>query len=156
MKTKKAICFIVPLFFIACESDKEKFERAARECAQKNTIENLELSLYGYSSKDANSVSVKIQRSGKIIEDYKDTIPKKFSDSLRLRRDYTIKKNILLSDTLFVKIADEPTKKLYGFSYAVQPHFSMMDRNYGCRFSSFIENGKIMNDYRVVFTKKAE
>jgi hypothetical protein len=30
----------------------------------------------------------------------------------------------------------------------------MMDRNYGCRFSSFIENGKIMNDYRVVFTKK--
>ena len=153
---KKAIYFIVPLFFIACESDKEKFERAARECSQKNSIENLELSFYGYSTMDANSVSIKIQRGGKIIKDYKDTIPKKFTDSLRLRRDYTIKQNILLNDTLLVKIADEPTKKLYGFSYAVQAHFSMMDRNYGCTFSSFTENGKIMKDYRVVFTKKTE
>lgn len=154
MKLKKAVWFIVPLFFIACESDKEKFAQAERECSQKNSIDKLELNFFGYSSKEANSVSIKIQRSDKIIEDYMDTIPKKFSDSIRLRRNYTIKKNILLTDTLMVKIADEATKKIYGFGYAVQPHFSMMDRNYGCEFSSFVEDGKIMKESTVVFTKR--
>ena len=116
-KMKKAVWFIVPLFLMACESEHTKFVRAERECLQKNSIDKLELSLYGYSAKDVNSVSVKIHRSGKIIADYNDTIPKKFRDSIRLRRDYTIERKILLTDTLFVKIAGEPTRKLYGFSF---------------------------------------
>ena len=153
MKLKKALCFILPLFFMACESEHEKFARAERECSQKTSIDKLELSLYGYSYEDANSVCIKIQRSGKIIADYMDTIPKKFNDPSRLRRDYTIKKNILLTDTLMVKIADEPAKKLYGFSYAVQPHFSMMDRDYGCEFSSFVADGTIVKESTVVFIK---
>ena len=117
MKMKRALYFIVPLFLTACESEHEKLARAERECMQKNSIDNLELSLYGYSAKDVNSVSVKIQRSGKIIADYNDTIPKKFRDSIRLCRDYSIEKKILLTDSLFVKIAGEPTRKLYGFSF---------------------------------------
>ena len=114
----------------------------------------MELSLYGYSAKEVSSVSIKIQRSGKIIDDYKDTIPKKFTDSIRLRRDYTIEKKILLTDTFFVKIAGEPTRKLYGFSYAVHAQFSMMNRDYGCRFSSFVADGKTFEESTVVFTKK--
>jgi len=45
-----------------------------------------------------------------------------------LRRGYPIEKNILLTDTLLIEIADEPTRKLLGFSYAVRPFFSMVDK----------------------------
>lgn len=155
MKLKTTLWFIVPMFFISCESDKEKFARAERECAEKNSIEKLEVSLYGYSVKDASLVSIKIKRSGELIEDYQDTISTKFSDSSRLRRDYTIRKNILLTDTVMVTIANEPARKIYGFSYAVNPHFTMMDSNFGCEFSSFIMDGEMLNESTVSLIKRS-
>ncbi|WP_025144326.1 hypothetical protein [Pedobacter jeongneungensis] len=154
MKFIKVVPVIIMLFFIACESDETKFARAEKECSQKNSLDRLELSLSGYAIKDADSVSVKILRSGKIIADYKDTITKKFFDSLRLQRHYTIERRILLSDTLIIKIAGEPAKKIYGFAYAVNPHFTMMNSNWGCEFSSYIMDGQLVKDYQVSFINK--
>lgn len=153
MKLKQALLVIVLLLLIACESDQAKFARAEKECSQKNSIDKLEVSVYGYSPKNENSIAVKILRSGKIIADYQDTITKKYFDSLRLRRDYTIARNILLTDTVIVKVANGPTKKLYGFTYAVKPHYAMMNHNFGCEFSSYIEDGKKFEERSVIFKK---
>ncbi|KLT66312.1 hypothetical protein [Pedobacter sp. BMA] len=155
MKLIKAISVILLPFFVACESDEKKFARAERECSQKNSVDQLDVSLFGYSYDDADSVSIKIQRDGKIIADYKDALPKKYFDSLRHQRYYTIKKNILLTDTLMVKIAKEPIRKIYGFSYAVKPHFTMMNRDFGCEFNSFVMDGEIVNESTVRVVNKS-
>jgi hypothetical protein len=155
MKVIKAISVILLPFFVACESDEKKFVRAERECYQKNSMDQLDGSLFGYSYDDVDSVSIKIQRGGKIIADYRDALPKKYFDSLRHQRYYTIKKNILLTDTLMVKTANEPTKKIYGFSYAVKPHFTMMNRDFGCEFSSFVIDGELVNESTLSLVNKS-
>jgi hypothetical protein len=154
MNITKFLSIVILLFLVGCESDEQKMAKAEKECAQKKNIDRLNISFFGYFPKDADTVQIKIKRGNKIIENYNDTIPHRISDSLRHIRYYDINKQIALTDTVWVKIKNEPAKKIYGFKYMVRPHFTMMNSGWGCDFYELVVDGKTNEGAFVNFHKK--
>lgn len=142
------------LFFISCESDTSKIERAEKECKSKTSIDGFNVSFYGYFTEDADSIQIKIKRGNQIIDVYQDLIPHEVSDSIRHLRDYYVERKINLTDTVFLKIKNEPEIAVSDFKYLVRPNFGMMKRDWGCDFYELKVNGEISEGAHVAFTKK--
>lgn len=140
---KKFLCLslIIPLL-LSCESDKERLAKIEKECSAKTQIDGFNISFFGYFPKEADSIHVKIKRGDQIINEYSDKIPETISDSLRHLRNYFVKNDILLTDTVFVSIKNEPVKKIYDFKYLVRPHYTMMNKDWGCDFYELSIDGK--------------
>ena len=136
------------------ESDSIKISKAENECSKKTSIDELRISFFGYFSEDVDSIQIKIKRSDTIAESYTDVVPQRIQDSLRHLREYKIDKQILLTDTVFLKIKNEPVKKVYGFKYFVRPHFTMYCSGWGCDFYELIVNEKVVSGQNVDFMKK--
>ncbi|PQA92458.1 hypothetical protein B0A69_15620 [Chryseobacterium shigense] len=142
------------LCLLSCESDKEKLAKVEKECASKTKIDGFTISFFGYFPKDADSVHIQIKRGDQIVQKYYDKIPDAISDSLRNQRSYFVKNEIYLTDTVFVKIKNEPAKKIYGFKYLVRPHYTMMNKGWGCDFYELTVDGEISEGAAVHFTTK--
>lgn len=142
------------LLFISCESDADKIARAEKECAAQTSIDGFNVSFYGYFPEDVDSIQVKIKRGNQIVEAYRELIPHKISDSIRHLRDYYVERKINLTDTVFLKIKNEPEIAVSDFKYLVRPHFGMMKRDWGCDFYELKVNGEISEGAHVAFTKK--
>lgn len=157
MKFKILLCLLLLLmgiFFLTYESDDARLAKIEKECTARNTIQELSISFFGYFPKDADSIDIKIKRGNTIIKEYTDKIPDKIADSLRHQRYYSIKDEILITDTLFLKIKNEPVKKIYGFQYTVVPHYTMMNKNWGCELGKLTINGKENEGAYIDFTRK--
>lgn len=151
----KNLAFVLTaVFLLSCESDKEKLSKAEKECAAQTKIDGFPVSFFGYSPKDADSIHIKIKRGDQVIKSYSDKIPDLISDSLRHQRNYFVKNEILLTDTVFVKIKSEPVKKIYAFKYLVRSHNTMMNKDWGCDFYELIVDGKVSQGAMVDFTVK--
>ncbi|AZA80762.1 hypothetical protein C1637_11935 [Chryseobacterium lactis] len=146
--------FLLLLCCFSCESDEAKLARAEKECAAKTKIDGLTISFFGYFPKDVDSVSIQIKRGNNIVKNYSDPIPTIISDSLRHQRTYYLKNEIKLTDTVFIKIKNEPVKKLYDFKYLVRAHFTMMNRNWGCDFYELKADGKVYEGSTFDITRK--
>ncbi|SHG49862.1 hypothetical protein [Chryseobacterium vrystaatense] len=149
----------IPLVFIlllllSCESDKERLAKVEKECSAKTAIDGFNISFFGYFPKDADSVGITIKRGNQIIKNYTDKIPDVISDSLRNQRNYILKNDLLLTDTVFIKIKNEPVKKIYDFKYLVRSHYTMMSKGWGCDFYEMKIDGKIIQSPSVDFTAK--
>ncbi|MCT2407475.1 hypothetical protein NZD88_07990 [Chryseobacterium antibioticum] len=151
---KNLIFVLMALCFISCESDKEKLAKVEKECAAKTKIDGFNVSFFGYFPKDADSVHIQIKRGNQIIQNYHDKIPTAIFDSLRNQRNYLVKNELLLTDTVFVKIKNEPAKKIYGFKYLVRSHYTMMNKGWGCDFYELNVDGEISEGAAVHFTAK--
>ncbi|MBL1219457.1 hypothetical protein JET18_01330 [Chryseobacterium sp. L7] len=125
---------LLGVFLLSCESDKERLAKIEKECSAKTQIDGFNISFFGYFPKEADSIHIKIKRGDQIIKEYSDKIPETISDSLRHLRNYSLKNDILLTDTVFVSIKNEPVKKIYDFKYLVRPHYTMMNKDWGCDF----------------------
>ena len=148
------LCFFTMLLLGACKSDEQKIAEAEAACAKKKDIDHLDVYFYGYFPGDADSLHITIKRKDKVIEDYTDVISPKIQDSLRHERYYSINRTILLTDTVFIKLKNEAVKKVYGFKYLINPHFTMMNSGWGCDFDQLIIDGKMQKDASVNFKKK--
>ncbi|MBB6372128.1 hypothetical protein [Chryseobacterium shigense] len=145
----------IAIALLSCESDKERLSKIEKECLAKTKIDGFNVSFFGYFPKDADSVNIRIKRRNQIIQNYHDKIPDAISDSLRHQRNYFVKNEILLTDTVFVKIKNEPAKKIYGFRYLVRAHYSMMNKDWGCDFYELTTDGKVSEGASVHFTDKS-
>ncbi|KFF22892.1 hypothetical protein [Chryseobacterium sp. JM1] len=154
ISVKNIALILTAVFLLSCESDKEKLSKAEKECAAQTKIDGFPVSFFGYFPKDADSIYVKIKRGDQLIKNYSDKIPDLISDSLRHQRNYFIKNEILLTDTVFVKIKSEPVKKIYGFKYLVRSHNTMMNKDWGCDFYELIVDGKVSQGATVDFSVK--
>ncbi len=146
MTLRKLITLTLIIALTSCVdsiSDDEKIALAEKECGQKTSIDGLYLMFYGYFPNDADSLFIKIKRGDSICDSYVDKIPAEVHDSIRHLREYQIKKTILLTDTLILKIKSEPEKKIYGFKYIVNPHFTMGNSGWGCDFYECTIDGKV-------------
>lgn len=151
---KRLAFALLTLFLLSCESDKERLSKIEKECSAKTTIEGFNISLFGYFPKDADSIYIQIKRGDQIIQNYHDKIPDAVVDSLRHQRNYMVKNEIYLTDTVFVKIKHEPAKKIYDFKYLVRYHYTMMNKDWGCDFYELKVDGKIKEGATVDFTAK--
>ncbi|MFN1216805.1 hypothetical protein ACKW6Q_07425 [Chryseobacterium kwangjuense] len=151
---KRLALILMGIFLLSCESDQEKLAKAEKDCAAKNKIDGFTISFFGYFPKDADSIHIKIKRGNQIIKSYTDKIPETISDSLRHLRNYSLKNNILLTDTVFVSIKNEPVKKIYDFKYMVRAHYTMMNKNWGCDFYELSIDGKKSTGASVDFTNR--
>lgn len=154
MKKLSILTFILAFIFVACETDQDRFERAEKECANQTKIDGFAVSFFGYFPEDADSINIKIKRNGKFISEYDDIIPQEITDSLRHQRNYFLKNDILLTDTVLVKIKDEAEKTITDFTYSVRPHFTMMSKDWGCDFYDFKVDGIAVEGATVMFTHK--
>lgn len=151
--THLVLLFLLTIF-ISCETDEEKIAQAEKECTSQTKIDGFSVSFYGYFLEDADSINIKIRRNGKFILDYNDIIPQRISDSLRHQRNYFVKNEILLTDTVFIKIKGEAAKAISDFKYSVRAHFTMMSRNWGCDFHELKVDGIVNEGATVMFTHK--
>lgn len=154
ISVKTIVLILTTTLFISCESDKERLAKVKKECVAKTKIEGFNISFFGYFPKDADSVHIQIKRGNHIIQNYRDKIPNAIFDSLRNQRNYLVKNEILLTDTVFVKIKNEPVKSIYGFKYLVRPHYTMMNKGWGCDFYELTVDGEISEGTAVYFTAK--
>lgn len=145
---------LLTLFLLSCESDKKRLSKIEKECSAKTKIEGFNISFFGYFPKDADSIYIQIKRGDQIIQNYRDKIPDIISDSLRHQRNYLVKNEIRLTDTVFIKIKNEPAKKIYDFKYLVRPHYTMMNKDWGCDFYELKVDGKIREGAAVDYTAK--
>lgn len=153
---QKILVLLITCLF-SCENKKELSEKKQKiesECLSRKSISGFTVSFFGYFPNDANEISIKIKRNGKIIKDYKDFIPKEISDSMRHLRNYYVENEIYLSDTVFLKIKNEPQKVITDFKYQVMPHNSMLNKDWGCDFYELKVNGEIKEGGNVEFIKK--
>lgn len=145
----------ITIVLLSCENDKERLSKIEKECSAKTKVDGFNISFFGYFPKDADSVNIQIKRENQIIRNYNDKIPDAISDSLRHQRNYLVKNEILLTDTVFVKIKNEPAKKIYGFKYLVRAHYTMMSKDWGCDFYELTIDGKVSEGASVHFTAKS-
>ena len=155
----KSIFGIILFLFTSCvfnqkSRDKEKIALAEKECSQKTKVDQITIRFYGYFQSEADSINVKIKRGDKIVENFSEKIPEKITDSLRHLREYTLNKEILLTDTLFLKIKNTTVKKVYNFKYLVRPHFTMLSHGWGCDFYELTVDGKVINGGNIEFMKQ--
>lgn len=143
---------LITLLLLSCESDKDRLAKAEKECAAKTKIDGFHISFFGYFPKDADSINILIKRGNQTIRKYSDKIPDVISDSLRHQRNYFVKDEIHLTDTVFVNIKNKPAKKIYGFKYFVRPHYTMMSKDWGCDFYELKADGKTSEGAVVDFT----
>jgi len=136
------------------KSDKEKIALAQLECSKKTRIDELYIKFFGYFPKEAHLINIKIKRGKYIIENFNDIIPDTVVDSLRHQRDYCLKKEILLSDTVIFKIKNEPEKKAYDFKYRVRAHYNMFSSGFGCDYYEVTVNGEKIEGGGIDFMKK--
>lgn len=148
------IFLILPFLFVACETDQDRFEKAEKECANQTKIDGFAISFFGYFPEDADSINIKIKRNGKFILEYDDIVPQEITDSLRHQRNYFVKNEILLTDTVLLKIKGEADKIITDFTYSVRPHFTMMSKDWGCDFYDFKVDGIAVEGATVMFVKK--
>jgi hypothetical protein len=148
------ILVLASLSILSCESDKERLSKVEKECVAKTKIEGFNISFFGYFPKDADSLNIQIKRGDHLIQSYRDKISDVISDSLRHQRNYFVKNEILLTDTVFVKIKNEPIKKIYDFKYLVRAHYTMMNKDWGCDFYELKVDGEISDGASVYFTAK--
>lgn len=139
---KSMFFVLMGVFLLSCESDKERLAKIEKECSAKTQIDGFNISFFGYFPKEADSIHIKIKRGDQIINEYSDKIPETISDSLRHLRNYSLKNDILLTDTVFVSIRNEPVKKIYDFKYLVRAHYTMMNKDWGCDFYELSIDGK--------------
>jgi hypothetical protein len=153
---KVVVLMIYVLLFCACNNtnDQEKIAQAEKDCAQKTKIDALHISFFGYFPDEADSINVKIKRGNQIIADFNEKIPLMIVDSLRHLREYTIQKEILLTDTVILKIKNETEKKAYHFKYMVRPHFTMSNCAYACEYYEVTVDNKVIEGGGVDFMKK--
>lgn len=151
---KHAFFVLISLLLLSCESDKEKLAKIEKECSAKTQIDGFNISFFGYFPKEVDSIHIKIKRGHQIIKEYRDKIPETISDSLRHLRNYSLKSNILLTDTVFVSIKNEPVKKIYDFKYMVRAHYTMMNKDWGCDFYELSIDGKKSTGASVDFTNR--
>lgn len=155
--TRRLIELILIFILTSCQdtlSDQEKIALAEKECGQKTSIDRLYVLFYGYFPDEADTIFIKIKRGDSIYDSYTDKIPTIIRDSLRHLREYEIKRTILLSDTVILKIKSEPEKKVYGFKYLVRPHFTMFSSNWGCDFYESTIDGKVNEGDVIAIIKK--
>ena len=136
------------------KSDKGKIALAQLECSKKTRIDELYIKFFGYFPKEAHLINIKIKRGKYIIENFNDIIPDTVVDSLRHQRDYCLKKEILLSDTVIFKIKNEPEKKAYDFKYRVRAHYNMFSSGFGCDYYEVTVNGEKIEGGGIDFMKK--
>ncbi len=149
---------LILLVFSSCffnneARDKKKIALAEIECAQTIKINRLPISLYGYFPDEADSIHVKIKRDAKIVENFIEKIPDQITDSLRHIREYMLNREIMLTDTVFLRINRSTEKKVYNFRYLVRPHFTMLSSGWGCDFYELTVDGKIEEGGDVHITK---
>ncbi|MGG5210865.1 hypothetical protein ACQWU4_18245 [Chryseobacterium sp. MIQD13] len=152
ISSQNVFLIFITLLLLSCESDKERLSKIEKECAAKTKIDGFTISFFGYFPKDADSIDIQIKRGDNMIQNYSDKISDMISDSLRHQRNYLVKNEILLTDTVFVKIKNEPAKKIYGFKYLVRSHYTMMNKDWGCDFYELTTDGKISEGATVNFT----
>ncbi len=158
LKNKFFTAIIIALSFLSCintKKDNRKIAAAEKECSLKKDIAGLDIRFYGYFKSEADSINIKIKRGNQLVENYNDKISEKIEDSLRHMRRYEISKNILLTDTVLIKIKSEPDKKIYDFKYLVRPHFSMTTRNWGCDFYQLTIDGSTKTGNQVSIIKSS-
>lgn len=151
---RSVLLLSVILNSLSCETESENLRKAEEECRNKKTIEGLNISFYGYFPEDADTVHVRIKRSGNFVEEYSDRIPDMISDSVRHIRRYYLNKEIELNDTVYLSIDNEPVKMISGFNYVVRPHFSMLKKAYGCDLFELYTDGKLVEGAVVEFRHK--
>jgi hypothetical protein len=149
------LALLIISFFSSCfgPSDEEKMAKVEAECSKRNSIDGLYLRFLGYFPSDADTIKVIIKSMNNKIDSFVDVIPHRVTDSIRHLREYTINRNILLTDTLFLKIDCEPVKKVYDFKYRVRAQFAMFDHNWGCSLCSLTVDGKPEQSGYVSFMK---
>jgi len=130
------------------------FEKSDKEKIALAQLDELYVKFFGYFPKEAHLINVKIKRGKYIIENFNDIIPDSVVDSLRHQRDYYLKKEILLSDTVIFKIENEPEKKTYDFKYRVRAHYTMFSSGFGCDYYEVTVNGKKIEGGCINFIKK--
>lgn len=148
------VSLILAFIFVACETDQDRFEKAEKECASQTKIDGFAVSFFGYFPEDADSINIKIKRNGKFISEYDDVIPQEITDSLRHLRNYFVKNEILLTDTVLVKIKGEAAKTVTDFKFSIRPHFTMMSKDWGCDFYELKVDGIVVEGATVMFTHK--
>jgi len=157
---KIIILMLSVLFFYSCGNDnntltdEEKLALAEKECSERTKIDELPIYFYGYFPQDADTINIKIKRGNSVIKDYNDRIPMQITDSLRHLREYHITEEILLTDTVIIKIKNEPEKKAYNFKYIVNPHYTMSESNYGCDYYEVTVNKEVIEGGTVSFVKQ--
>jgi hypothetical protein len=97
---------------------------------------------------------VKIKRASAIIDSFPVEIPTLVIDSIRHLRECEFKRKILLSDTIYMKIENEPLKKVYGFNYHVHPQFAKFSHNWACSFDELVIDGVMKEGVDLYFEKK--
>ncbi len=145
---KGLILFAVVFTFFSCinrdECEAEKIAEKEK-CDKRVSISKLNIEFFGYFTEDADSIKVSIKRGDRIIETFYAKIPDEIQDSLRHLRRYDLSKKIRLTDTLLLSIKDEPIKKVYGFKYSVEPHYTNGGCGWGCDFSENFVDNEIMH-----------
>jgi len=143
------------LIISACfnKTNKKEVTQTEKDCLEYTKIEGLSVYFYGYFPHEADTIQVKIKRGNKIIKEYSDKIPETISDSLRHLREYSLKNEILLTDTLILKIKNELEKKAYNFKYLLRPHFTMTKSDYACDYYEVTVNNEVISGGNVSFRK---
>ena len=152
----KTIIFIFTLLLCYSCYDSDPGERkriATLECVNKKSIDNIYIYFFGYTTIDADSIKLLQKRSGKIIDSLIVKIPTTIVDSLRHKRELSIKKEVLLTDTLILILKDE-RKLVYNYQYEVNNHNSMFHEDYGCDLMKVTVDGEVNDGAGIGFVKK--
>jgi len=152
----RILVLILCLCFSSCfeKSDNENIALAQQECSKKTSIDGLNVKFFGYFPEEAHLINIKIKRGNNIIENFNDIIPDSVVDSLRHQREYYLNREILLSDTVILKIKNEPEKKVYDFQYRVRAHYTMFSSRFGCDYYEVTVNGEKIEGGGIDFMKK--
>jgi hypothetical protein len=143
VKNKYLVIIICSFWLTYCDYyEKVKTEK---ECAEKKDVgQDIYFDFHGYFHEDLDSIDICIKRINGAVFCYPFKIPEEIDDSMRHERSFRLNTEILLSDTLYVKIKNEPVTKMYGFKYKAILYNQKFDHYYDCDLSAMV-NGEPAN-----------
>lgn len=147
--------FILTISLYSCyDSHSEERKKIAElECANKKSVDDISICFFGYTNIEADSIKILQRRAGKIVDSIKVKIPTTIVDSLRHKRELSIKKEVLLSDTLILILNNE-RKIVYNYQYQVNHHNSMFHADYGCDLMNVTIDGELKEGADIDFFNK--
>lgn len=150
----KLFCTVL-ILICSCQSKQDKkkeIDRVKKECEGKTSIDGIGLSFIGYPYDEINSLDVKIY--GTQEKAFKQIVPEKIIDTLRLKRFVFIDYIINLRDSILLIFPNKEQFLLTDFEYNIQPNFRMMSEKWHCGFNDMKINDIPQGYGSAVFLKK--
>ncbi|MBN8702314.1 MAG: hypothetical protein J0M08_04570 [Bacteroidetes bacterium] len=147
MKIHILVILLFMFGLISCDTESYQSKKAKTEkmCKEMTSIENLDFVFCDYLPEDIDSLFICIKSVSGKQECKIDTIRKKIinQEEKDIRICYNLNQKILLTDTLFIKLKNEPVKKIYGFEYGVFGGRDMLGSHFWCGLESLVVNDQI-------------